>query len=322
MATSNRNAASLLCKLLAVLMAGCILFLGIFYGIVSGKPAFDDTYQSVIQRKYEKLINTQGPKIVIVGGSNAGFGIDSLLMEELTGYPVVNMGLHAGFGCVFPTELMKRHIGEGDIVILAYEYGLVSSILSKLGDANLIMSGIDTKVEMYRDIPLKNIPELFGNLFQYATYKASRTKLETGVYSSSSFDAQGNMTLVRSSCLIPDYAEKIDIYGRVSGASLMPQHDNFAYLNELREYIYGKGASVYFTSAVLMKEAYEGTAENLLDYAAEMERRTGIPYISDPNRYLFPTEYMFDTIYHCNDAGEDKRTELLVEDLRSYGILD
>lgn len=321
MATSNRKAGVLLGKLIGVLLAACMLFLGIACGIMGGEPTFDDTYQSVIQRKYDKLKNAEGPKIVIIGGSNAGFGIDSVLMEEKTGYTVVNMGLHAGFGRLFPTELAKNHIGEGDIVLLAYEYGLSSDMFEKLGDIDLIMSGIDNNLEMYSAIPLKNMPEILGNLFSHAKNKAAKTATATGTYCSASFDALGNMILEREKFVIEDYEGKIKTYGYIGGASLIPQGDDLGYLNELREFVHARGAEVYFVSPVLLEDAYKGNERHLSDYAAELEQKTGIPFISDPYAYLFPSEYMFDTIYHCNDAGEEKRTELLIEDLRSYGIL-
>ena len=59
-----------------VTLAICILTLNF------RKSAYSESYQSVIRDKYELLVNTESPKIVIVGGSNACFGIDNKMLSE------------------------------------------------------------------------------------------------------------------------------------------------------------------------------------------------------------------------------------------------
>lgn len=315
MGISNKKGFVLIKKLVAILLLSGLVFSAITFAILSGPATFSDTYQSVIYRKYEQLKNTEGPRIIIVGGSNAGFGIDSEYVSQKVGMPVVNMGLHAGFGPLFNTNIVKNHIQEGDIILLAHEYGLSSTALEKLGDLDLIMAGIDNHPEIYLDLPLKNYPEILGNLFSFAEYKASKKESATGVYSSASFDEKGNMILPRASFIIQNYAEKTDVYGQIKGNQLLPTDDNFEYLNNFRKFAEKKGASVYFVAPVLLKDAYVGTEQQLLDYKEGLEERTEIPYISDPNDYLFPSDYMFDTIYHCNEKGEQKRSELLANDI-------
>lgn len=321
MAIFKNKEYKLLIKMFFIFLVGLVIFQTFFYIIVGGEPKFDATYQSVIQRKYDKLVNTDEPKIIIVGGSNAGFGIDIKILEEKTGYAAVNMGLHAGFGPLFNTEIVKKHVDKGDILILAYEYGLNSQSFEKLGDINLIMSAIDNKAEMYREIPLKNISEIFGNIFKYAEYKAQKNPIASGAYSSAAFDDTGNMIYERNDYIISNYQEKVDVYGAVYGNSLILSNDRLEYLCDLKEYVEKKGASIYFTSAVLLEDAYQGTEQNLLDYANEIERKTEIKYISNPNDYLFHNDYMYDTIYHCNTKGQVKRTELLIDDLKKHNII-
>lgn len=320
MAISKKSIVTLLLKLVAVLLAGMLLVGVIAVSIVGGEPTYDDTYQSVIQRKYEKLCNTEGQKIIVIGGSNVAFGLDAELMEEKTGRPVINMGLLAGFGNLFNSEIARSHIGPGDVVILAYEYGLTSESFERLGGVNLIMKGIDNNLDIYKEIPLKNMPEILNNIFNYAQQKAQRQKQATGVYSSEAFDEFGNMIFPRESCIIDNYEE--ELYGAVYGNSMLVSGDDLVYLQELREFVTDRGASVYFSAPVLLENAYQGTEEDMLNYAAEVERRTGIPFISNPYDYVFSSEFMYDTIYHCNEKGERRRTEQLIQDLQNWGIVN
>lgn len=309
-------------KMLSLLLISITVFLIIGYSVVDGESKFSDTYQSVIRRKYDTLVETKSPKIIIVGGSNNSFGIDSALLSEKTGCHVVNMGLHAGFGPLFNSEIIKSNINKGDIVLLSYEYDtLKSEKFEKLGDINLIMSAIENKLEIYREIPVKNLPEIFGNIFKFANEKAKKNYIASGAYSSSAFDASGNMIFEREEYILPDYENNTGYYGQVNGSALIDTNDKYEYLTDFKEYIQKQGASVYFVSSVLLEDAYVGTEQQLEDFATYLEETTGISFISNPNAYLFSKDYMYDTIYHCNSQGQIKRTEQLIDDLKTNRII-
>ena len=87
---------------------------------------YQDSYYAVLPDMYQRLKETQGPKIVVVGGSNVAFGLDSALMEEILaekGYPysVCSFGLYAAVGTSAMLDLSEDTVNEGDIVILAFE---------------------------------------------------------------------------------------------------------------------------------------------------------------------------------------------------------
>lgn len=135
----------------------CIIMVVLtFYGVVGyPKDVFATSYQSTIQDKFRTLKETNVPKIIIVGGSNAAFGMDQKMLEEATGYKVVNLGLHAGFNQLFHSELSKANINQGDIVLLAYEYSWIDEGQFESIGTELVMSGIDSDVELYRYMPTK-----------------------------------------------------------------------------------------------------------------------------------------------------------------------
>ena len=84
-------------KLLAILACVSILlpFL-VIGGVVFALPSqYDKTFLGALRDKYERLTSLEEPKIVIIGGSSAAFGLDSAVIEEHTGMPVVNFGLYA-----------------------------------------------------------------------------------------------------------------------------------------------------------------------------------------------------------------------------------
>lgn len=299
----------------AVLLLVCVFC----WIVLCPEDTFHTSYQSVIQDKYENLMNEESPKIILVGGSNLAFGIDEKLLREKTGYPVVNMGLHAGFGGLFNSEIAKANIQEGDIVLLGYEYGWHGSgYFDSLG-VDLIMSGIDSKIEMYRHIPLKKWPELIGYLPEFCKKKAQYTTAE-GTYSRSSFDEDSHMILQRE-FIFTYYEERVETYGRLTLENVNIAEDSKEYLQEFKEYVTDKGASIYFIAPPLYDKA-NNTEDEAFDELVELaERVVGIEYISNPLDYIYSDEYIFDTIYHCSSKGAIKRTEQLIEDMKENAII-
>ena len=70
--------------------------------------------------KLDKLSGTQ--KIVIIAGSNGGFGFNSKILSDSMRMPVVNTSVHASIGVRMQFEIYKDLLERGDIVIFCPEY--------------------------------------------------------------------------------------------------------------------------------------------------------------------------------------------------------
>ena len=297
--------------LLPLFAASLLLLLMLSYVILFPKNIFHSSYQSIIQDKYENLLNTPSPKIIIVGGSSACFGVDENLLEKRTGYPVVNLGLHAGFGGLFNTEISKANINDGDIVLLAYEYGWPEEIYFKEFGTDLVMSGIDSKYEIYRYVPFKEFSKMIGYFPEYCKQKANYQEAQ-GTYSRASFDESAHIVLEREFSM-EGYDPKT--WGGIDLSETKISDNSIRYLKNFKKYVEGKGAALYFAAPPLYKKAQISTDESFMQIVQEEEKMIGIKYISNPLDYFYSDEYMFDTIYHCSSRGEIKRTEQLADDI-------
>ena len=291
----------------------------LIFGIICyPKNIFDASYQSVIQDKFRLLEETNEPKIIIVAGSSSAFGLDQNRLEEATGYKVVNLGLHAGFGNLFISELSKANINEGDIVLLGYEYTWPNEKGFQTIGTDLVMSGIDDNIRMYKYIPVNKWKSVIGYLFAFAGSK-SKYVSASGIYSREAFDSDtGQMTMIRNDCM--DYNP--EEYGTVDISDKDISDASVEYLTDYKKYIEDNGAHVYFIAPPLLKDGVIGDYTELYKLRDMEEKMIGIQYISDPVQYLYPQELMFDTLYHCNSEGERVRTEMLIEDLRRASIIE
>ena len=297
--------------LLAIVIATFVIFETLTLGILTApKGVFHSWYNSMVQDKYRILEETNEPKIIIISGSSSAFGLNQTMLEEATGYKVANLGLHAGFGQLFNTEISKANINAGDIVLLGYEYNWIDGFDSL--DQNLIMTGIDDDIEIYTKIPINKWPDFIGYLFKYADKKNETEIAEEvdGEYSRRAFDQDSAQMIVERSGTY-DNDEELDI----SGFSL--SEETIEYLQNFKEYVENSGATIYFISPPVAKDAIVCDYSYFDDLKTVEEETIGITYISTPSDYFFPNELMYDFCYHCNSEGEKKRTELLIKDLKS-----
>ena len=293
-----------------------ILFSAITFGVLL-RPSgvFHTNYMSVICDKFDRLMSIDEPKIIILGGSNCAFGIDQDMIEEETGYKVVNMGLHAGFGHAFYTELAKRNINKGDIVLLAYEYNWVEpTAFTEIG-ADLVMSGIDDNIYMYRYVSKEQIPSLIGYLPTYASEKRQAQEAD-GIYSREAFDPVSTQLSME----IEGIYEYDPVINGPFTLNTNISENSVNYLKGLKSFVEGKGAKIYFVATPVARESVENDYREFDELKSLEENLIGIEYLSDPKDYLFDGTLMYDTKYHCNTKGMKKRTELLIEDLKKVDL--
>ena len=83
-------------------------------------------YMAAFEDKVRMLQEHRDPSIILIGGSNVAFGIDSEILENEIQLPTLNTGLHAGLGLQFYLDVAEKYARRGDIVVLLPEYELFS----------------------------------------------------------------------------------------------------------------------------------------------------------------------------------------------------
>jgi hypothetical protein len=88
------------------LLAVCVVVTGVALGQYD-TTAGDDNYLAAVLEKDRIIRNASSPKVILVGGSNLAFGIDSKMMQDSLGMSVVNMGLSW-----FPSTISSTAISQ------------------------------------------------------------------------------------------------------------------------------------------------------------------------------------------------------------------
>lgn len=314
--SSKSETAQLLLFLLKALVFVAIMACIVFVLVL---PQYTTSYNAALIDKRERIAAIEEPKIVLVGDSNLAFGINSQMIEEAMGMPVVNYGLHGSLGQVLAAEMVKPYIREGDIIVLA------PTSYDRVDDPDYVLAWltIEDHVSLWMDLPASAYDDL---VFAFPTYlKRAITLWISGggnqpigvdnIYSRNSFNEYGDIGSPR-----PDNVMVNDLEGALADENLVSFQstgltlDNQTYWNSLNDYVLSQGATLYMSSPPILIEAYVGDIEVV---QAQLEGGLEFPVISELKDYIFPFEYLYDTPFHLNDIGTTHRTNQLIEDLKS-----
>lgn len=97
-----------------------LLQLAILVALWRSCPDDDNHYMAATLDKHARLRSAASPRVIFVGGSSVGFGIDSRPFAQLELEPV-NMGLTVGLGLPFMLGEVASQLRRGDVVIIAPE---------------------------------------------------------------------------------------------------------------------------------------------------------------------------------------------------------
>lgn len=278
---------------------------------------FDRTFLGELHVKTDRLYSIKEPKIIVIGGSSVPFGVDSKLMEQALGMPVVNFGLYATLGTKLMLDLSKGAIREGDIIVLAPETD--PQTYSLYFNAESVWQACDSDFSILTKMSADNFGDMLGGYWKFVAqkfkYSNSDSHLDpSGVYNVASFDEYGDIVYDRPyNVMAADFDSSLTI--RFDSGII--DSDFIDYVNEYTKYAEKKGAKVYFSFAPMNEKAVDEntTLEDLESFTSFIDEKFIAERISDPNDYLYRSGYFYDSNFHMNNAGTVMHTRTLVNDL-------
>ena len=268
-------------------------------------------YMGGLEQKHTRLHSLPSPKVIIIGGSNAAFGIDSERLEEALCRPVVNMSIHASLGYRFMVDEVIDWIGTDDLVIVALEQ---SGYSEPAKDNDMHLLAVDRFPEALGNIPWYLRPKVIAGIAVMRLQAA--WKVLSGAWTSDEPD--------------PVYrADGFNLQGDVISHLDRPRRD--ASRKARAEYREPKFAPefVELTDALAQRVAEaQGTlvfawptvAQSSYEPEFHEAMRDGLvaqgyTITGGSQDYVYPDSSYYDTHQHLNAAGRQLRTSRLLDDL-------
>lgn len=265
------------------------------------------------------------PKVIIVSGSNALFGMDSELLGGLLGRPVVNMASHASLPLDFHAEKVLSVASAGDAVVMPLEFGYYAAEPTPTAweVANLSSWGVDyakrssdrlwmyfrysaVSESIYRFIfrPIPHDP--ISTVLARATANSARGVVRWEGYSYKSANAWGEF-------LVKEGGGSFVGPAPYTRGALTP----FAIerLTALRDALAEKGATLRLTWPVTARNDQFDLSipEHAVIVAALRDKlaAAGLSVICEPSDFHFERRLFLNTNYHLGAEGAVYRTEAL-----------
>lgn len=300
---------------LAVILAEQVFFLICGFGL---PVQFGDTFMGELKSKYERLKETSGKRIVLVGGSGVAFDCDSALMDDFfPSYEIVNFGMYAGLGTKAVMDLSENYIHEGDIVILSPEQS--EQTFSDYFNGEYMWQAADGAFGMFRDLKSENFEAMLGNFPRFAleklNYVMKGQKPQTdSIYQKKSFNTYGDIEL--DTCRENILPNGYDVNQKVRFTEDVVQPEFMDYMNDWAKRLEKKGAVVWYRYCPVNKLSVEDM-DDLAAYDVFLRQKLDFPVIGNPENSLMEAEWFFDTNFHLNQPGKEVNTVQLIRDMKA-----
>ena len=292
----------------------------------------DDSYLAAILEKDRLIRNTPSPKIILVGGSNLAFGIDSKAIEDSLGLHVVNMGLYAKLGLKYMLAQVRPYIKPGDVVAVVPEYDQFYGDYSN-GDQTLntalLYAPPDRIPDFIRsysivDVVLRprveNARRSFLRAFAAAVGKEQMLFPQdtNAVYNRRSFNQYGDaVSHLNRKGMNPDsiFVKPLPPLKEFNRGTLKD-------LNSIASKAREEKAHAYFLFPSYIDRSYVINVAAIDSLRRKLAGGMDIPIVGTPKDFVMGKQYFFDTRYHLNREGRDLRTLKMIEVLRVTGRRD
>ncbi len=284
--------------------------------ICFGSPYDANHYLRSLEDKLARLETCPGPRLVILGGSSVAFGIQSEQLRAATGLEPVNVGLHMSLGLNHNLEYVRRHGRSGDVVVLLPEYHLLASDLQD-GDPKLVGQLLEQwpEAKRYFDRDAHDSWKRFldrdalwksHEWFKRAVIAIRKGPPKDDIYRRTSFNEYGDV--------VAHYGQQPQFFltnSPLTEVDLERIDRTVDLLNDFALQCRRRDITVYLSYPPISQKVYEKSNHVIDRIDREFAARLDFPVLHHPQDFVFPSEYFFDTDYHLNQKGGQRRTQKL-----------
>lgn len=306
-----------------ICFAACVtVFVEIVNNIGVGYSPKDSWIADALQYKHELCQRTTSPKIVVIGGSEALFSVDSKFLSELTGRPVVNCATHAGIPLRFYPEILEGKVNPGDYVIcsLAFtshhnetERKLFSDLIipmywnQRFPDFKSALTWSEMKelyacygVQWINDSLFRDRSRDVGKLEDAYAAWSSKTDVERKHYGYYYYTMNEHGDRLSQGCKYPVWTTKSGLKRTNSDISTGCTVEFQRSVDRLRDFAVRKRALLIFVCGNLY---HYSEFKSLGVFDKRLKEEAGVDFNCNYATLSFPFRYYYDTQLHMNSCG-------------------
>lgn len=305
--------------------AGFLLLQLVIFSVLASRSTLsrDENYLAAIVDKHARLRQAKAPRIILVGGSNLAFGVDSSRLEEQLHRPVVNMGLVAGLGLEFMLNEVADSIQRGDIVVLSLEYDRFSGGYNPLNLQQILeirpVSILSLEPYQMHRVLLAGGLSIIGGVTRHSLpweFGGSPTNQESGPYLRRGFNERGD--LIAHHGKPGQFLEGPGLDGGSMRSDWLPNPAVRSHLEAFAKHCAERGAYFVYSNPPHPAELFAKRSESIQTILAVLNQISGLTVIDTPTDHHYDLALFYDTGYHLTQHGAELRTERLTKALTTF----
>jgi len=299
----------LIAKIAALCAVVGLSYLALLWAIFSYLPYYNtNRYFYAFVDKESRLRAKPGPRIIILGGSNVMYSIDSLQIERKFNRPVINMGLNVGLGLKFILDSVSDSLAHGDVILVVPEYEQFFSDAMYGQDA--LLDVLHVYPDGWRHISGRQYWTILKYGGGFLRTLAFRPEPADPLLSRGSFNGNGDV--------VSHLKEKYRGVGEVAKIQARMNPAALETLQSFADLARSRGARCYTvlppcesSSAALNAEAFQAVEKVLSGQGTLIG-----------SQFSVGREFIYDSRYHLNARGRVINTERIISALERQLALD
>ena len=267
--------------------------------------------RGIVIDKNNLLSKTTSPKVILMGGSNVCYGINSALLQDSLHMPVIDMAINADVGMMFYYNQVKPYINKGDIVIGIPEYAAYAEY-KLYGDVSMYQLCVvqPSNMRFLSKEQWLRFPRFAGDIVK-ENYNAFTSDANSDVANGRKFynsfgDYEGHKDKPTGLSISKPIANKNKTDWSIS-PSLISMIKMFSvFCNQ-------KGAVYLHSYPVFLRSSYKQ------DWGNKIEKQfQDIHLLNRPDEYLFSGDSLYDSDNHMLYKYRNTRTERLAKNVKFF----
>ncbi len=260
--------------------------------------------------KHERAEALGAPRVLVAGGSNNAFSINSEMIQDSLGIPVLNLGLNVGLGLRFILNELEDVADEGDIVFIFMTYfesmdgiyALKKHTVDHFPKAkNYFRINLSEELSIHTTRSRENFRNMLASIVTgQGFHRSEPLPNDGGVYNRNGFNKYG------------DFNGHHDLYhdGELQQRFVIEYRywEGIQELNRFYEIANSKNIHVFFVFPGYPISELERNREVIDRFADDLKQYLNFPIIGSPGAFTYDDSKFFDTVYHLNQEGAKKYT--------------
>lgn len=269
--------------------------------------------------KHKRLQEAASPRLILIGGSNLLFGIDSKMIEQQLPYHPVNMGLIGGLRLDYIVNEIEETLRAGDVVVMSLEYNTLNAAPNS--DETQVIMGVAARrlknlrfvtAAQWKRLLDQGAVEYLGIVFRQSFSNIIPKEDDDDPLISQDMNAYGDLTRYHDPAVRPRRQNNQNTIVKIKPENV---EANLARMNAFVDRCRARDVQVFFSWPPLPRTHYEQERDLARRFHRQLRQGLRATVLGPPGDMVFADRDFIGLSYHLRGGAVQERTQRLIDSI-------